>query len=253
MQLWPCYCLFSAVRTTRLVSPGDLVDMLETQKNSLKYLELNYLDPHDLLYYIDYGSGNDSDEAASVVQITTNAWYASPNLANFPALEELHIDEHSFCHHWQTPSQVEDGPQTCLTDIVSPSVQRLLVLVRPKSRAWGDIRHFCNQVARGRYPNLQRLNIVFHVSGCQIPDFLQAPDKVPHAMMFRTKARAVKHLLEATNVVFGAAVLAHDTVESVTKVFRSLSDDMEEWLGIETIELPLTSQEDDGAPEVCGN
>ncbi|KAF5139143.1 hypothetical protein E5D57_002933 [Metarhizium anisopliae] len=254
MQLWVCYCLFfNAVRTTRLVSPGDLVDMLETQKNSLKYLELNYLDPHDVLYHIDHGSGNDSDEAASVVQITTNAWYASPNLATFPALEELHIDEHSFCHHWQTPSHVEDGPQTCLTDIVSPSVQRLLVLVRPKSRAWGDIRHFCNQVARGRYPNLQRLNIVFHVSDCRIPDFLQAPDKVPQAMMFRTKARAVKHLLEATNVVFGAAVLAHDTFESVTKVFRSLSDDMEEWLGIETIELPLKSQEDDGAPEVCGN
>ncbi|KFG85733.1 hypothetical protein MANI_021041 [Metarhizium anisopliae] len=262
MQLWVCYCLLDAVRITRLVSPGDLVDMLETQKNSLKYLELNYLDPHDKLYYINGDDSDEaasdeaaSDEAASLGQITTNAWYASPNLASFPALEELHIDEHSFCHHWQTPSQVEDGPQTCLTDIISPSLQRLLVLVGPKSRAWGDIRHFCNQVARGRYPNLQRLNIVFHVSrsDCRIPDFLQAPDKVPQAMMFRTKARAVKHLLEATNVVFGAAVLAHDTCQSVTKVFRSLSDDMEEWLGIETIEPPFMSQEVDGAPEVCGN
>ncbi|KAG8417058.1 hypothetical protein J3459_012765 [Metarhizium acridum] len=165
MQLRACQC-FPEIK--RLVSPGDLVNMLETQKKSLKYLNINYLDPHDFIYhpdddsdyYFEDDSDDDSDDeyddGIPAAQMTTNAWYAPPNLATFPVLEELHIDEQSFCHHWRTQSHVgaENDPHTCLTDIVPQSIQRLLVLVRPTSRTWGDICHFSNEAARGRYPNL---------------------------------------------------------------------------------------------------
>ncbi|KID94491.1 hypothetical protein MAJ_09533, partial [Metarhizium majus ARSEF 297] len=250
MQLRPCRC-FSDL-PTEFVSPGDLVDMLETQKNSLKYLELNYLDPDEALFSLDDIPEEDLDTTSLVVQITTNAWYASSNLATFPVLEELHIDEQSFCRHWQTREYVEaeDGPHTCLTDIVPQSLQRLLVWVRPDSRAWDDIHHFCNQVARGCYPNLQRMNLVFHIPDDKIPGSMIELELKRDAPIFIQKAREIKHLLEAFKVVFRAGVLAGDPKFGGTKLFRFLSDDLEKLLDLEILELPFSSKENERR-EMC--
>jgi hypothetical protein len=158
------------VMLDQLLSPGDLVQILNSQKQTLQYLHLDFVEISDT-YAIR------RMDAIRLRQIKTGTWYTPRLLSTFSALEELIIDEHSFCRHWRTQTRVESpgNEKTCLTDIVPKTLGALEVALGPGSPAWVDLHYFAQRVGEKYYPNLQKITVSFRL----YKDFRKRPGVIP--------------------------------------------------------------------------
>lgn len=197
MHMRICKCLTDPA-LGQPVSPSELVEMLDPQKATLKYLDLNFLDPSDWVHH----SEDPQTPGVTVPSryINRSRWYIRQSLLEFTALKELRIDEQSFCRQWRMQAYYKtvNDPRSGLTDIVPKSVTKLSVLVRPESRAWRDIRRLVVEVRGGEYPNLQVIQLVLVISA---HDHFSLPllSEEPSAR-FVKKIKSIKEKLEGTEV-----------------------------------------------------
>lgn len=199
MHMRICECL-TDFPLHQPVSPGELVEILESQKATLQYLDLNFIDPSDWVHHSD--DPLTPGQTVPSPYMKRSRWYIRPSLLEFTALKELRIDEQSFCRQWRTRNynKTANDPRSGLTNIVPKSVTKLSVLVRPMSRAWRDIRHFAMEVKRGEYPNLQVFKLVF-VMPVEVRRLYNLPrlTEEPTAR-FVKKVKAVMAKLDGTGV-----------------------------------------------------
>lgn len=124
------------------------------------------------------------------------------DMHSFTKLQELSLDEVSFCHHWlsdgETESQArtdatstvdlnshhlheggtdesDEYPQTlqsdsCLVDILPVSVKHLSILLARRSRAIPDLVHLGIAAAAGNFPSLKHISVESHVNLREIWD-----------------------------------------------------------------------------------
>ncbi|KAJ1332040.1 F-box/TPR repeat protein Pof3 [Microdochium nivale] len=81
------------------------------------------------------------------------------SLAEFERLEELRLEDTSFCHHLGEPDSAAT-PRTCLTGLLPASIKRLVVRMYDGTPAWGDLHELAEHVMLGRFPELQDVRVL---------------------------------------------------------------------------------------------
>lgn len=151
--------------------PSKIVLALSSRKSTLRVLDLDFLDPFQPA---DTGSSHILSKPSpfgthdlAKLTIRTHDWYVSPSLmTSFTALEELSIDEQSFCKRWMHPVVLgrPESPVTGLSGIISQSVKKLVIRLKLQTLATYEIFGLGLEVANGKFPNLQNIVIVTKIN-----------------------------------------------------------------------------------------
>ncbi|CAM1510914.1 Fc.00g084270.m01.CDS01 [Cosmosporella sp. VM-42] len=119
---------------------------LEPQKRTLEHLDLDLCDAITRAGYL----------SAESCQIGPS------KLKQFTVLKTLKLDEGSFCRHW-FPIDQDGFPEekvSCLTQILGPSVESLVVNLADNGYAVPDIIHLGREVGEGKFPGLRSLQVI---------------------------------------------------------------------------------------------
>ncbi|KAL2678628.1 hypothetical protein Neosp_009377 [[Neocosmospora] mangrovei] len=74
----------------------------------------------------------------------------------FEKLEDLRLDEHAFCRHYsEGPDAPRSTANTCLTNLVPPTLKVLAVRLFDDSCLWPDLEELVS--ASSKFPNLERI------------------------------------------------------------------------------------------------
>ncbi|KAJ4212801.1 hypothetical protein NW759_011442 [Fusarium solani] len=119
------------------LTPREMIKCLRPLSGTLKSIDI------DLTDHLD------DDEQSRLV--------TGRSLAMFEKLEDLRLDEHAFCRHYiEGPDAPRRTANTCLTDLVPPTLKVLTVRVYDDCCLWPDLEELVSS-ASSKFPNLKKI------------------------------------------------------------------------------------------------
>lgn len=116
----------------------------------------------------------------------------APSLAKFSKIENLTLEEQSFCHHWLKGPlfrSVVHDPPACVTRILPQSVRQLSIVLHMDTKIVEDIIHLGKHAHEGKFQSLRGLTIILR----PIPTSLTPPDlNKLRETLFRHRAAIMK-------------------------------------------------------------